>query len=125
MSAYIIMLGPASLAIFWLLSSSPIFAQQQSAPTQTAVTIVIGNKFQQILPENDTGKDRRSLIIHNSNTNGDRCWVFVGTGRASTEKSDKVLAPGDEYEQYWPFVPSDEIQATCASSSDTLSVEYQ
>ena len=125
MSAYIIVLGPASLAIFWLLSSSPIFAQQQSAPTQTAVTIVTGNKFQQILPENDTGKDRRSLIIRNSNTNGDRCWVFIGTGRASTEKSDKVLAPGDEYEQYWPFVPSDEIQATCASSSDTLSVEYQ
>ena len=90
-----------------------------------SVTIAAGNKFQQILPENDTGKKRRALVIDNENKNGDSCWVFIGTGQASKEESDKVLAPGDEYVEYWPFVPSDEVQATCASSSDTLSVEYQ
>jgi hypothetical protein len=124
MSAHML-LGAASLAIVFLLSSSPNFAQQPPVPTKTLVTIVTGNKFQQILPENNTGKDRRALVIDNNNTNGDACWVFVGTGRASKEESDQVLAPSEEYVQYWPFVPSDEIQATCASSSDTLSVEYQ
>ena len=125
MSAFVIMLGAVSPALHYLLSPSPIFAQQPPAATETLVTIVTENKFQKLLPENTTGKDRRALIIKNTNTNGDTCWVFVGTGRASKEESDQVLAPGEEYVQYWPFVPSDEIQATCASSSDTLSVEYQ
>jgi hypothetical protein len=125
MSTYAVLVA-ASLAIVYLLSPTPIFAQQPPASTKTSVTIVTGNKFQKILPENDTGKDRRAaLIIDNNNTNGDSCWVFVGTGRASQEKSDKVLAPGERYVRYWPFVPSDEVQATCASSSDTLSIEYQ
>ena len=125
MSAFVIVLGAASLAVLYLLSPSPIFAQQPPAATETLVTIVTKNKFQQLLPENTTGKDRRALIIKNTNTNGDTCWVFVGAGRASKEKSDQVLGPGEEYVQYWPFVPSDEVQATCASTSDSLSVEYQ
>ncbi len=124
MSTYAV-LGVASLAIVYLLSPLPIFAQQPPASIKTSVTIVTGNKFQIILPENDTGKDRRALVIDNNNTNGDSCWIFVGTGRASQEKSDKVLAPGGQYVRYWPFVPSDEVQATCASSADTLSVEYR
>jgi hypothetical protein len=123
MDAYIAQGG--ALAIACLLLSSPIFAQQPATSTKNLVTIVTGNKFQQILPENDTGKDRRALVIVNKNTNGDSCWIFIGNGRASKEKSKKVLAPNEEYLQYWPFVPSDEIQATCASSSDRLSVEYQ
>lgn len=100
-------------------------APQPQAPTKDLVTIVTGNKFQQILPENSTGKDRRALLIENKNTNGDSCWVFVGTGKASKEESDQVVASGGEYVKYWPFVPSDAIQVTCASSSDALSVEYQ
>jgi len=123
-----IVLGAASLIIACLLSPSPIFAQQTTPPqqpTEMLVKIVTGNKFQQILPENTAGNDRRALTIINNNTNGDSCWVFVGTGGASKEKSDKALAPGDKFVKYWPFVPSDEIQATCASSSDTLSIEYQ
>jgi hypothetical protein len=115
----------AALTVACLLLSSPTFAQLTPASTKILVTIVTGNKFQEILPENNTGKDRRALVIDNKNTNGDNCWVFVGTGRATKEKSDKVLAPGDEYVEFWPFVPSDEIQATCASSSDTLDVEFQ
>jgi hypothetical protein len=114
-----------AFAVACLLLPSPIFAQQTPASIRVSVSIVAGNKFQQILPEDSTGKARRVLVIDNNNTNGDNCWVFVGGSRASKEKSDKVLAPGDEYVKYWPFVPSDEIQATCASSSDTLSVEYQ
>jgi hypothetical protein len=115
----------AALAISCLLSSSPTFAQQTPASTRILVTIVIGNKFQEVLPENNTARDRRALIIENKNNNGDNCWVFVGSGRATKENSDKVLAPGDQYLEYWPFVPSDEIQVTCASTSDILNVEYQ
>ena len=88
MGAYIF-LGASFLAIACLLSSSPVLAQQP-APTKNLVTIETGNKFQQILPEGNTGEDRRALTITNNNTNGDTCWVFVGTGRASKEESDQV-----------------------------------
>jgi hypothetical protein len=46
------------------------------------------------------------------------------SGRASKEASYAVN-PGEDYVRYWPFAPSDAIQATCATSSDTLDMEYQ
>ena len=116
-----IALGVASPAIALLLGS-PAFAQMQPAPTSTVATINTGNKFQQLLAS--SGAQRWMLRITNNNTNGDSCWVFVGSGQASKEGSYAVL-PGKEYLRYPPFVPSDAIQATCASSSDTLDVEYQ
>jgi hypothetical protein len=88
------------------------------------VTIATGNKFQQIVPSNSTGTDRRALTIQNNASNGDNCWVYVGSDKASKDGS-VVLAPGKSYDRYWPFVPSDTIQATCASSSDNLYVEYK
>jgi hypothetical protein len=116
-----IVLGVASLSIALLLGSAA-FAQTPLAPTDTVATIEAGNKFQQVLAS--SGTERRMLRISNNNTNGDSCWVFVGSGRASKEGSYAV-PPGKEYLRYPPFVPSDAIQATCASSSDTLYVEYQ
>ena len=127
MGAYTVS-GAGSLAIAWVLSSSPAFAQQISqtsvppAQTHKSVTIVIGNKFQGVLNASTTAL--RMLRISNNNTNDDSCWVFVGSSRASKEASYEV-PPGKEYLRYPPFVPSDAIQATCASSSDTLDVEYQ
>ena len=114
-------LGVASLAIALLLGSAAI-AQTPPAPTRTLVTIGAGNKFQQVLAS--SGTERRMLRISNNNTNGDSCWVFVGSSQASKEGSYAVR-PGKDYLRYPPFVPSDAIQATCASSSDTLDVEYQ
>jgi len=116
-----VVLGVASLAIALLLGSAA-FAQTPPAPTHKSVTIVIGNKFQGVL--NASTIALRMLRIRNDNTNGDSCWVFVGSGQASKEGSYEV-SPGEEYLRYRPFVPSDAIQATCASSSDTLDVEYQ
>jgi hypothetical protein len=116
-----IVLGVASLATALLLGSAAI-AQTPPAPTNTVVTIDTGNKFQQVLAS--SGTERRMLRISNNNTNGDSCWVFVGSSRAFKEASYAV-PPGKEYLRYPPFVPSDAIQATCASSSDTLDVEYQ
>ena len=116
-----IVLGVASLAIALLLGSAA-FAQTPPAPTHTVVAIGTGNKFQQVLASSGTA--RRMLRIGNNNDNDDSCWVFVGSGRASKEGSYEV-PPGKEYLRYPPFVPSDAIQATCTSSSDTLDVEYQ
>jgi len=115
-----IALGVASLAIALLLGSTA-FAQTPPASTKT-VTINTANKFQQILAS--SGTQLRMLRISNNNTNGDSCWVFVGKGPASKEGSYAVLS-GKEYLRYPPFVPSDAIQATCASNSDTLDVEYR
>ena len=115
-----IVLGVASLAITLLLGSAA-FAQTP-APTKTVVTINTANKFQQILASSET--TRRMVRIGNNNNDGDSCWVFVGDGKASKESSYPVL-PGEAYLRYPPFTTSDTIQATCASSSDTLDVEYQ
>jgi hypothetical protein len=49
---------------------------------------------------------------------------FFGSNKASKEKS-VIVASGDSYVRYWPFVPSDAMQATCASSSDALNVEIK
>jgi hypothetical protein len=115
-----IVLGVASLAIALLLGSAA-FAQTPPASTKKVVTINTANKFQQILA---SGTTLRMLRIGNNNNDRDSCWVFVGSGQASKEGSYAVL-PGQEYLRYPPFVTSDAIQATCASSSDTLDVEYQ
>jgi hypothetical protein len=90
-----------------------------------SVTIVTANKFQQVLaPNKANAPEGRGLTIENNNTNGDGCWVYIGSGAASKETSQQLTA-GESYVRYWPFVPSDGIQATCASSSDTLDVRYQ
>jgi hypothetical protein len=116
-----IALGVASLVIALLLGSAA-FAQTPPTPANTVVTINTANKFQQVLAS--SGTQRRMLRIGNNNTNRDSCWVYVGSGQASKEGSYAVL-PGNEYLRYPPFVMSDAIQATCASNSDTLDVEYQ
>jgi hypothetical protein len=50
--------------------------------------------------------------------------VFFGGDKASKEKS-VIVAAGDSYVRYWPFVSSDAMQATCASTSDALYVEIK
>jgi hypothetical protein len=109
----------ASLAIA-LMFGSRAFAQSSPAPIKIVVTIHTSNKFQQVLAP--SGTTRRMLRIGNNNS--DICWVFVGNGRASKEVSFEV-SPGKEFVRYAPLVPSDAIQATCESGSDTLDVEYQ
>jgi hypothetical protein len=117
-------LVPVSFAIASILLGSTSFAQQPPALTDSLVTVATGNKFQEVVPPDKSGAERRTLTVQNNNTNGDSCWVYVGSDKASKEGSN-VLAPGKEYARYWPFASSDAVQATCASSSDTLQVEYQ
>jgi hypothetical protein len=35
------------------------------------------------------------------------------------------LVAGGSYTRYYPYVPSDEIEGTCATTSDTLYIDFQ
>jgi hypothetical protein len=114
------------------LSPSSILAQPFQPPfnaptTNASVVIATGNTFQTVLPVvtnpaiNSTA--RHSLTIANNNAT-DSCWLYIGSGIAAKGTSILLIA-GASYTRYWPFIPSDVIQATCTSTSDTLYVDTQ
>lgn len=88
------------------------------------VTIATGNTFQPVIGSNGSAAERRALIVKNNNTNSDTCWLFFGNAKASKEES-LILTSGGSYVRYWPFVSSDAMLATSASTSDTLYVEVK
>lgn len=96
-----------------------------NAPTTNrSVTIGTGGTFQTILTASTS---RLSLTIQNNNsisTGTEYCYVYVGSGTATTANSI-ILAPGGSYQRYFPFIPSDIIQATCTTTSDTLYIDTQ
>lgn len=117
-----------------LFGAWPAFAQNgtgvpvtgQAAARSTvngSVSITVGNTFQQILPA-ATGETRQSLTIQNNNTTTDNCWIYLGSGTA-TKATSILLTPGLPYQRYFPYVPSDAIQGTCATTADTLYVDTQ
>lgn len=120
---------------FVLFAYTPVFAQSQNgmpttgvvinrATVNSSVTITTGNTFQQALPSNlGTATQRQALTIQNNNTSTDNCWVFLGTTASATKATSILLSPGEAYTRYWPFVPSDAVQVTCASNSDTVYVD--
>lgn len=89
--------------------------------TNGSVTIATGNTFQTIL---NASRNRRSITIQNNNTNGDNCWLFIGSGSA-TKATAILLGSGGSYQRYYPYIPNDAIQATCATTSDTMYVDTQ
>jgi len=115
-----------SVAMIALLSTSAMAQNQvkpQNIPTKnTSVVIATGNTFQTVLAA-PTGDPRNSLTIQNNNAT-DSCWIFVGSS-AATKGASILLLAGGSYTRYFPYVPSDVIQATCATSSDTLYVDTQ
>src|SRR6202035_1060263 len=77
-----------------------------------SVAITTGNTFQTILSSNlGTTTQRQALTIQNNNKTTDNCWIFLGSGTA-TKATSILLTPGLPYQRYFPFVPSDAIQAT-------------
>lgn len=106
---------------------------ENASTVNSSVTITTGGTFQQVLPSIlGTSTRRQSLTIQNNNgnptceaaANCDYCYMYLGSGTASEGKAIE-LAAGQAYTRYWPYVPSDAIQATCTSSSDTLYVDTQ
>jgi hypothetical protein len=124
----ILWLGLASASaqvILQCYNSSSGFATTQPCPgNKTTIpapaVITSGGAFQQVLAANS---NRASLTIENNNAS-DSCWIYIGAGSATEAKSILLLA-GGAYGRYFPYVPADEIQATCATTSDTLYVDTQ
>ena len=99
---------------------------QYRATVNASAVIATGNSFQTVLSAVNGGLSspaRQSLTIENNNAS-DNCWIFIGSG-SPTEAKSILLLPGGSYTRYWPYVPSDVIQATCANNSETLYVDTQ
>jgi hypothetical protein len=118
-----------ALAI-WLAMVSVAAAQQSqiAATIQAPGTITTGGTFQ-AMPLNlgssvNSHAARRSLTVQNNNTSTNNCWLFIGSGTATTGKSI-LLTPGQGYTRYWPYVPSDALQITCVGTGDTFYADYQ
>lgn len=110
-------------AVFVALSCLGALAQTVAQTTNSSAVIVTGNTFQTVLAAITSNNQRRSLTIQNNNTT-DSCWVFIGAGSA-TKGTSLLLTAGQAYTRYYPYIPSDVIQATCATTSDTLYVDIQ
>ena len=117
----------AAFLIAALFFAFPAQAQQTNAPTVNgSVTIATGNTFQGVLTAVATPPAiRRSMTIQNNNTNGDNCWIFIGATGSATKATSILLGQGGSYQRYFPYVPSDNIAATCATTSDTLYIDTQ
>ena len=102
------------------LSFTAAHAQVNRNTTNSSSTITLGNTFQTI----SAAQPRFTITIQNNNTNGDNCWLFIGGGSA-TKGTSILLAPGGSYQRYYPYVPSDAIQMTCATTSDTFYLDTQ
>ncbi len=108
-----------SAAIALAATSAYGQSRPMSAGTvNSSAVITLGGTFQTIL----AARNRQSLTIQNNMITTSNCWVFVGSGTA-TAATSILLTPGASYTRYYPFVPNDAIQATCASTSDTLYVD--
>lgn len=114
------------LVAIGLALSVPAHAQVINAPTTNgSVVITAGGTFQTVLAAlGAPPAKRRSLTIQNNNTS-DSCWIYIGSGSATEAKSILLAAAGGSYARYSPYIPSDEIQGTCATASDSLYVDVQ
>ena len=99
-------------------------AQTNLATINNSTTITLGGTFQTVLPALGTGAVRRSITIQNNNTGTDNCWVFLGSGAATTARSI-LLASGGSYQRYYPYVPSDAVQMTCTTTGDSVYIDTQ
>lgn len=100
-------------------------AQTPAVTKNGSVTIVTGATFQTVLASTSS---RRSLTIQNNNTNTDNCWIQFGSGVTAanaTAAKSIILAPGQAYTRYYPYIPLDEIEGTCTNTSDSLYVDTQ
>lgn len=124
--------------VFWLWNSAASaqtilncynsnsgFSTTQPCPgnkntTNNSAVITTGGTYQTILTASTA---RASLTVENNNAT-DLCYLYIGSGSATNAKSILLIA-GGSYTRYFPYVPADAIQATCANNSDTLYVDTQ
>lgn len=94
-----------------------------AATVNGSAVITTGATFQTVLAAVVPPAVRRSLTIQNNNAT-DACWIYIGSGTAAKGTSITLLA-GQMYTRYYPYIPSDAIQATCATAADTLYIDTQ
>lgn len=117
---------PRSVHAQQSMTPAPAFsgAPVNRSTLNVSVVIATGGTFQTVLASNfGTSTQRQQLTVNNNNA-AHSCWIYLGSGTATAGTSILLLA-GASYRREWPFVPSDQIQATCANSSDTLYVDVQ
>lgn len=109
------------------MSCGAVLAQTVAQTTRIPTVITAGNTFQTILSAVTQNNQRRSLQIQNNNAT-DNCWIDYGIGVTAGNASKGngiILLPGGSFTRYYPYVPADEIEATCVTTSDTLRVDIQ
>lgn len=111
-------------ALLALSMAGPALAQTVAQTTNSSAVIAAGNTFQSVLAAITQTNQRRSLTIENNNA-ADNCWLFIGATGSATKATSILLLPGGSYTRYYPYIPNDNIAATCASTSDTLYVDLQ
>ena len=117
-----------AVAVAMVAPAPLVQAQNNRATINHSRTIATGNTFQTILKAGQPW----SVTIENNNAT-DNCWIAFGVTEAGTliaaanaTKAESILlTPGGSWARYYPYVPSDEIEGTCASNADTLYVDTQ
>jgi hypothetical protein len=118
-----LILAGAMLCVAWSANAQNQIKPGNLPTTNSSVVITTGNTFQQVLAA-PVANPRNSLTIQNNNAS-DACWVYVGPTASATKGTSIQLAAGQSYTRYIPYIPSDVIAATCATTSDTLYVDTQ
>jgi hypothetical protein len=112
-----------------------------------AAKITTGLTYQLLLPAlAGTTTVRQSITIQNNQASGtDACYLIFGanvtivagttttsstsivTGNSAltSAQASIVLTPGQAWTRYFPFVPSDAIYVTCATTGDSVYVDTQ
>lgn len=132
--------GLALLAL--ILTFKPLQAEPPGVIPTNPVPILIttGNTFQVLFQSVGIGGARRSLTIQNNNAT-DACILLIGgpwvagDTTASTRtvngasftaaKAGIALPAGQSYTRYYPYVPADQILATCTTTADSLYADNQ
>lgn len=125
----------------------------QAPTTNFSVSITTGLTYQLVLAaqtivEPPPPSARHSLTIQNNQASGsDLCYVIVANAALAAQitpgstttssgltvngasiaagKASIVLSVGQSYTRYFPYVPSDAVYATCATTADSLYVDTQ
>ena len=127
----------------WLLISHASAQQVATIPTiASPILITAGLTYQQVLSAVSLN-NRHSITIQNNNTTDNCELIVVGVGSPwlvgdttttartinsvsfTALKASIVLTPGQSYTRYYPFIPSDQILGTCATTGDSLYVDTQ
>jgi hypothetical protein len=103
------------------VAGAPVLRSTLSTPT----TITNANQFQTILGSTQSGTViRQQLTVENNNASNIFCYLFFGTSTATTPNS-LLLNSGIPYRREWPFIPNDQVQATCTLTGGSLYVDVQ